>query len=123
VHHMAHAYYLVCCGFRDTAGDVEKHDLGHGLCYGTLLHRIKEVFRSSEGLKIIDLPQFLNDRASRAQLHLAMSRRQVADPRSGHSCCQWIDQGPVSKEACHVNFLNMRRMKTSDLIGDKKINP
>jgi hypothetical protein len=74
-------------------------------------------------LKIIDLPQFMLDHASRVEYQSALSRRLVADPRSGHSCCQWIDAGSVLKEACQVNFLNLKRMKTSDLIGGNKINP
>jgi hypothetical protein len=41
IHHMAHAYFLVCCGY----GGVEnQHDLRHGLPISTLLWTIKACF-------------------------------------------------------------------------------
>jgi hypothetical protein len=40
IHQMAHAYFLVCCGY----GSGDQHDLKHGLPISTLLHTIKAKF-------------------------------------------------------------------------------
>lgn len=44
IHHMAHAYFLVCCGPRKEGSDTGKDAIGHGLGFSSLVHKIKDVF-------------------------------------------------------------------------------
>ena len=59
IHHMTHAYFLVCCGYSGQKHDLDMHDLGHGLEYCTLLYAIQQKLRPHKGPKgqILDLFQ------------------------------------------------------------------
>ena len=95
IHHMTHAYFLVCCGFRNGDVNNDMHDLGHGLAYSSLLHKIQEVFIPSTYEPFPDL--FTCDLKDPRRRTDQCPFRQP--PRPGDSCCCWhLKQVPSAKD-------------------------
>lgn len=55
IHHMAHAYFLVCCGPRKEGSDSGMDAIGHGLGFSSLVHKIKDVFLPTSKHRFPDL--------------------------------------------------------------------
>lgn len=96
IHHMAHAYFLVCCGFGD---DEDQHDLKHGLPISTLLWTIKACF-------------LRNNRSFPSLFHCTdnLSRHPAASSfgehgMEGQSYCSWHCRDFKDFQDCH-NYLH-----------------
>ena len=118
VHHMAHAYFLVCCGFRSEIADVDKYNLGHGLGFSTLVHRITEIFRPT-GMSA--LPNLFNCRPdTRHSLDTTSSHsKQRVKPLVGGSLCSWYTSDFLSQEICHSHLFSLREMQSSERIAER----
>jgi hypothetical protein len=118
VHHMVHAYFLVCCGFRSEMTDVDKHDLGHGLGFSTLVHRITEIFRT-RGMKA--LPNLFNCRPEtrRSSDTTSSVSNQRIKPLVGGSLCSWYTSDFVRQGTCHSHLLSLREMQPSDQVTER----
>jgi SprT-like family len=55
IHHMAHAYLLVCCGFGASNADDERHDLKHGLAFSSIVHTIQDLLVDNARIPLPDL--------------------------------------------------------------------
>ncbi len=81
VHHMAHAYFLVCCGY---GHDEKSHDLGHGLPFSTLLYTIQARFLPEDQKYRFPNPMRCGDDFGLYAKPALPARRVV-----GHSLCVW----------------------------------
>lgn len=115
IHHMAHAYYLTCCGYRDKADETSRHDLGHRLGFNTLVYKITEVIKPDGKAKLSDLTRFEAPRSS--------PERRVSQQKSGSSTCSLLEKLQVTMEACQDHLLTLRGIQISELTNNKKANP
>lgn len=122
IHHMAHAYFLVCCGFPERPTDNDKRTLGHGLGYSTLICKIMEVFQKTEGRKMMDLSKASPTGPPQPNNQVANLRGpQKATP--GETACSLRDREQLPEDTCRDHLLTLSKMKVSELMGNKKINP
>ncbi|WEW61158.1 hypothetical protein PRK78_006648 [Emydomyces testavorans] len=113
IHHMAHAYFLVCCGFQRRGDQTSHYNLGHGLGFSTLIHRIREVFRPV-GIKV--LPASSNRSLKPPDNHLVEMNRHKSRSaqRGGRSFCPWSGSDMLAKEPCQDHMLALKEMKLQD---------
>ncbi|KAI5294189.1 hypothetical protein KEM55_006733, partial [Ascosphaera atra] len=94
IHEMAHAYFLVCCGWREKAfpnADAREHDLEHDINYCALLFRIQEVLNVTFAT-YTDLFLCLPLQNDHPAVH------DVPPFVSGRSCCDWMGINRPSDE-------------------------
>lgn len=126
VHHMAHAYFLVCCGFREKAHDSQNHELWHGLAFNTLLYRISEVLKPDDSSKFSDELSLLMFAPYRLTRHFLtgrpISRRGVTKQTQGSNTCSLLDKPSVCRQSCQEHFETLKRMQVSQLVANEKAN-
>ncbi|PGH15434.1 hypothetical protein AJ79_02410 [Helicocarpus griseus UAMH5409] len=109
IHHMVHAYFLVCCGFDDRNHHTKKYRLDHGLGYSTLLHKISEVFQP-DGLGTV-MPNYFNC------VHFAREKTGPrlsspgGPPPYGYSSCKYSHNNALSSDACRDHVSMLKQMK------------
>ncbi|KAK2745385.1 hypothetical protein FQN57_003728 [Myotisia sp. PD_48] len=111
IHHMAHAYFMVCCGTGDGSSRTDKHSPCHGLAYSTLVHKIKEVFRAPEVKKLPSLFTCLPINP----LPLP-SGKQLRKPDQGS--CSKDAHNFLDKETCHAHALTLQELKPEEKKND-----
>lgn len=126
VHHMAHAYFLVCCGFREKAQDSMKHDLGHdGLAFNTLLYKISEVLKPDDSSTFCDelsLLMFAPYMLTRHSLTGRPILKGVTKQTQGRSTCSLLEKPGVGRQACQENFETLRSTQLSERVANEKAN-
>ncbi|KAI5289588.1 hypothetical protein KEM54_003615 [Ascosphaera aggregata] len=86
IHQMAHAYFLICCGWRAkglTGSDGNEHDLEHDINYCALLYKIQDVLHVTYAA-YTDLFRCLPLQEDHLNVH------DVPPYVSGRSCCDWM---------------------------------
>ncbi|EFE42532.1 hypothetical protein TRV_02729 [Trichophyton verrucosum HKI 0517] len=126
IHHMAHAYFLACCGPPSLGKNrSERQNLGHDLAYSTLVYKIMDVFQPQGFNRMPNL--FLFDRAR----HHLNDHRQLcrAERTVGHlaepgKCCTYQSTDFLDRKTCRDHTLTLKELHlkherdgTSDL-GD-----
>ncbi|KAK2799584.1 hypothetical protein FQN50_008422 [Emmonsiellopsis sp. PD_5] len=110
IHHMAHAYFLVCCGYTWSSGG-NKYRLDHGLGYSCVLYKIMEVFRP-KGIELPDLFHcFWGYRPTKD------GQRVDAKSRHGIISCPYRCGDYEDKENCRIRSSELKEMK----LGKKDI--
>lgn len=96
IHHMAHAYFLVCCGF---GSDEDQHDLKHGLPISTLFWTINACFLRNNR----SFPNLFRctDNSSRHPAASSFGQHGV----EGQSYCSWHCSDFENFQDCH-NYLH-----------------
>ncbi|KAI5306981.1 hypothetical protein KEM56_005900 [Ascosphaera pollenicola] len=86
IHEMAHAYFIVCCGWRakgQTGPDGKEHILEHDINYCALLYKIQDVLNVTYAA-YTDLFRCLPLQGDHAEVH------DVPPYVFGRSCCDWM---------------------------------
>ncbi|KAK2753224.1 hypothetical protein FQN54_007915 [Arachnomyces sp. PD_36] len=122
IHHMAHAYFLVCCGSpprkegsdTDTDTGKAKGGLGHGLGFSALVHRIMDVFVPKCRYKFPDLFScYAGDKGwYYASARVANRKRKAHNT----SVCCWGVRGYPSKGTCEDYIRGLQEISA----GQKK---
>ncbi|KAK2789218.1 hypothetical protein FQN52_006310 [Onygenales sp. PD_12] len=111
IHHMAHAYFLVCCGDAWSSG-TDKYRLDHGLGYSCVLYKIMEVFRP-KGIELLDLfhPFFTYE----------PTKGGPAESSNGRISCPYYCGDYEDKETCRIWSSELKGMKLDkkDIIHPK----
>lgn len=94
IHHMTHAYLLVCCGFGNSNAN-GRHDLKHGLAFSSILHTIQDILVDDARIPLPDL-FYCSDAFSRS----TRLPRYRSDRNSLHSYCHFYDSDHEDKRAC-----------------------
>ena len=95
IHHMSHAYLLVCCGFGDSEGESERHDLKHGLAFSSILHTIQDLLVDDAKIPLPDL-FYCSDVITRS----TRLPRYCPSPKALHSYCHFNISDHENKIAC-----------------------
>jgi SprT-like family len=95
IHQMSHAYLLVCCGFGDSDGEDERHDLKHGLAFSSIVHTIQDLLVDDARIPLPDL-FYCNGTMSRS----ARLPRYRPCHQSLHSYCHFNFSDHEGKIAC-----------------------
>jgi hypothetical protein len=108
IHHMAHAYFLVCCGY-DSGGGGGQHNLKHGLPISTLLWTIKACFLRNHRF----FPNLF--RCTDSPSHHPVASSFVQHGVEGQSYCSWQCNDFKGFEDCH-NYLHktLRALKMDE---------
>ncbi|KAK2879417.1 hypothetical protein FQN49_000906 [Arthroderma sp. PD_2] len=114
IHHMAHAYFLACCGPpRDNRAHSEKQNLGHDLAYSTLIHKIMDVFRPQSLKRLPNL--FLFDRTRRHHVNnhrqICRQGRSVSSLAEPGNCCTYYSADFLDRNICHDHALTLKELK------------
>lgn len=115
IHHMAHAYFLVCCGYGD--GE-DQHDLKHGLPISTLLHTIKARFLPNNRF----FPELFRCTDNLGRHTAVSSFGQHA--MEGHSYCSWHCTDYQDFPSClHYLHYTLRPLKLDSKEDDDEEGP
>ncbi|EFR04723.1 hypothetical protein MGYG_07731 [Nannizzia gypsea CBS 118893] len=112
IHHMAHAYFLACCGPPGVGKNrSERQNLGHDLAYSTLLYKIMDVFQPQGFKRMPNL--FLFNRARRHpkdQRQLCRVERTVAHLAEPGKCCTFQSTDFLDRKTCRDHTLTLNEI-------------
>lgn len=110
IHHMAHAYFLVCCGYGSADHDPDMYDLGHGLEYSTLLCAIQQGFRPCQGR----FPNLFECNRGVTRYLGNVLRPPTRIRRSlGHSTCTYMLRDLPDKQSCVEHMRSLQTLQFS----------
>ncbi|KAF7506813.1 hypothetical protein GJ744_011425 [Endocarpon pusillum] len=95
IHHMTHAYLLVCCGFGTSNANDGRHDLKHGLAFSSIVHTIHDILVDDARIPLPNL-FYCSDAFTRS----TRLPRHRSDRYSLHSYCHFDDSDHEDKRAC-----------------------
>lgn len=103
IHHMTHAYFLVCCGFRNEDVTGDKYDLSHDSGFCSLLHQIQSSLKLRSSRKLPSLftctSLSLDSRRTRIDSHKGSA--------AGTSQCFFSLDEILPVSVCHEYLRNM----------------
>lgn len=97
IHHMSHAYLLVCCGYGDSNGNDGRHNLKHGLAFSSIVHTIQDLLVDEARIPLADL-FYCSTLISRS----TYLPRYLPGRMSLHSSCYFNASDHENKNACSV---------------------
>lgn len=122
IHHMTHAYFLVCCGFRNEGAPGEKYDLRHNNAFCSLLYQIQSSLKLRSGHKLPSLfPCTSSPDLRRARIDV--NKRPAA---AGTSHCLFNIDETVPIEVCHEylrKIEDVTKKQGSDKGNESKSQP
>lgn len=120
IHQMTHAYFLACCGLREDDSQTDKHGLGHGLAFCTLLHKITRVFAPKTRRPLnpfsccpVDAPPPPLQITDNIQL-------KKKSKAVGSSHCSFFSTGFLTRETCDDHVMTLRGL---NLLKQENIIP
>lgn len=112
IHHMAHAYFLVCCGSRKEDCDTGKDAVDHGLGFSSLTHKIMDVFLPTKSKhKFPDLFTCYSGDPSWTFASSRFSKKKHG--RQNSSLCCWGLRGYPNKKTCEDYLKGLQEMSAS----------
>ncbi|KAM5445460.1 hypothetical protein MaudCBS49596_007519 [Microsporum audouinii] len=113
IHHMAHAYFLACCGPpSDNKHGSERQNLGHNLAYSTLIYKIMDVFQPRGFKQMPNLFIFDRTRHHPTNHHqLCRQGRAVASLAEPGKCCTYHSRDFLDRNTCHHHTLTLKELK------------